>query len=223
LEKSILINTNLLNLFQPAFPTADLSVKKKLSTGFCCDCINECEVEVKEEAIWSPYFGDSNSKVMLIAEAPSITVGKGPHTGGMFKDSEFVHLKNFVKKYYNTVPHFTDVMKCGVSRQTAQHKSRVFKKRTKNCFEKYLIKEIEIIKPEVILCLGNTAFDAVNDEFNKADSRIQRSTKIIKLVHYSKQANLQLTIKDKEDIIWPIQIGKLDKENLKDLSKFRDI
>lgn len=215
------MDNDLKELFQPAFPGANLEIKSS-TNNFYCENIGKCNVNIQEEAIWSPAFGDDNTNVMLIAEAPSVTGGKGPHTGGKFEDFGLQNLINFVKKYFNTTPHFTDLMKCGVSRQSAENKSRVFKLRKDNCFEKFLIREIEIIKPEFILCLGNSAFDAINKEILKNDSRINKSTKVIKLVHYSKQANLQLTMKDKEDIIWPIQIGKLEKDNLRYLSIFSD-
>jgi uracil-DNA glycosylase len=177
---------------------------------FKCPYAQVCSVDQEKEAMWSPALGDPDNKVMVVAEAPSTAEGGGLHIGGLTRDwkenekggvGDFLA---FVKRRFRANPHFTDVMKCGVARQTRERK-RVFELREKNCVENYLLEEIRIVAPEVILCVGKTASRVLKELQNKR--KISNSIKLVELLHYSAQANLPVTIKDKVNIIWPIQLG----------------
>lgn len=209
----------IIDLFHDSFK-AESYLKRGMPCIFKCEHQSECEVDIKNEPIWMPAFGDNGTKVMIVAEAPSSTGGKGPHIGGYIKDWEKENettvnsLFRYVRKFYNTIPYFTDLMKCGISRQSTEKKNKVFNKRTKYCADKFLIKEIEIITPEVILCVGKRAFDALNNYKDKYNYEL------IQLIHYGRQANLPLTSEDKENIIWPLQSNKISKDEIgKNISK----
>jgi uracil-DNA glycosylase len=185
---------------------------------FTCPKQSQCRVDQKKEAIWSPGIGDEGTQVMIVAEAPSKKGGLGPHISGLigaFSQAEAVNgLLRFAKKYFNTVPYFTDLMKCGVREQTKQAK-HVFRDRTLNCVEHFLLKEIEIIKPHTILCVGASSFAAIKQ--CKETGQINKDIEIIKLIHYGRQANLPLTKEDKENIIWPLQLRKISAEKIFEL------
>lgn len=217
---------NLISLFATDFITHDFLLKGK-ANDFKCPLIDKCAVNKAEEPIWSPALGDESTTVMIVGEAPSRRKkgGAGPHIGGQFKDwtdGEAVHsLLRFVKTHFGTVPHFTDVMKCGVASQTRAHKKAVFEIRTRNCVERFLLKEIEIIDPETILCLGKTSFIALQKA--QESGAIKSSIRLVNLIHYGKQAGLPLTAKDKETILWPLQMGKISLASISDLSAIKKI
>lgn len=158
---------------------------------------------------------------MIVAEAPSSKGGIGPHIGGLVEkwdDEDAVNsLFRFVKTMFETIPYFTDLMKCGVMRQTRDAK-RVFKKRIVNCLGMFMLKEIQIINPKIILCVGIESYNALT--LAKETGRVDESIELVKLIHYGKQANLPLSSSDKENIIWPYQVGKLDPERIKGIDFF---
>ena len=81
--------------------------------------------------------------------------------------------------------------------------------RKKNCIAKFLVKEIAIIKPRVIICLGRFAYD----EVKSAVDQIDQSIEIVQIMHYSNRASLTMTIEDKINIIWPMELGILSAED----------
>jgi uracil-DNA glycosylase family 4 len=178
---------------------------------------------LSKEACFTPLFGDNDTKIMLVAEAPSVRKNNvGSYVGGMLKDvpgKNLSSIRDFIKKHYNTTPYFTDLMKCGAEKQTREVKSRIFEIRTENCVKHYLLKEIRIIKPKILICLGWRSFSKLKKVQN--EKIIPKNIKVINLLHYGSQANLPLTSQDKLNYIWPVQIGKLKDTNLRRLSFFR--
>lgn len=214
-------HSKLIELFSKDFICEDLLIRTK-ADNFRCPNINKCQIETKEEAQWSPVFGDPDSQVMIIAEAPSTAGGIGPHIGGKMLDwnEDIIKpLKNFVKEYYNTAPYFTDVVKCGVSKQTKDIKS-ILPKRIKNCVERFLLNEITIINPTDILCIGKMSYLTVKEL--KKNHKINGNIKLFPLLHYGRQANLPVTSYEKEKFIWPLQIGKNIGSKIKELKYFSD-
>lgn len=181
---------------------------------FICPFVKECKVFKDKIPIYTSNFGEEKSTIMIIAEAPSATEGIGIFISKEFKNinksnkSPLYFLKEFVEKYYNETPYFTDLVKCGVARQKEK---KILSKRAKNCFDRYLIYEINIIKPLLIICVGNLAYDFIINAQNK--SRISNKIKIAKIIHYSRRAGLPLNNKDKE-LIWKIQMGIINNEEL---------
>lgn len=216
----------LISLFTTEFITDDFFSKGK-ADDFRCPLIDKCTVNKAEEPIWSPALGDEGTTIMIVGEAPSRRKkgGAGPHIGGQFKDwtdGEAVHsLLRFVQTHFRTVPYFTDVMKCGVASQTPAHKKAVFEIRTRNCTKRFLFKEIEIIDPKTILCLGKTSFIALKGA--QENGSIKQSINLVNLIHYGKQAGLPLTAKDKETILWPLQLGKIPVNAIMSLSAVKRI
>jgi hypothetical protein len=103
----------------------------------------ECNVRERKEPIWTPRFGDDNTRVMIVAEAPSKMAGLGLHVGGLLSGCSEDHrsplykLRDFVKENYKTTPYFTDLVKCGAASQEKRVK-RILKKRAKTCVEALL-------------------------------------------------------------------------------------
>jgi len=226
-EQSTVSKTDkLVSLFADDFITHDFFSKGR-AKDFKCPLLDKCAVNKAEEPIWSPALGDESTTLMIVGEAPSRRkkVGAGPHIGGQFKDwTEGVALQSllrFAKTHFNTVPHFTDVMKCGVASQTRAHKKAVFETRTRHCSQRFLFREIEIIDPETILCLGRTSFDTLKKA--QQNGSVKPSIKLVNLIHYGKQAGLPLTAEDKETILWPLQLGKISVNAITDLSAVKKI
>jgi uracil-DNA glycosylase len=181
---------------------------------FACEHRDYCKVAKSKHPIWTPALGDASAKVMIVGEAPSATERPGLHFGGLFSDwendprSPVVQLRNWVgDNYEKTIPYFTDLAKCGVAKQ--QDKG-LLKVRIPKCVDHLLQREIELLAPETILCLGNRAYDFVS-ELKTGDADI------FKLLHWSNRGSLPLSIEDKKEIIWKWQTGKLSGEKLAEI------
>ena len=164
---------------------------------------------------------------MVVAEAPSVTRSRtGPHIGGRFADwtdeASVSSLLEFVRNYYQTTPHFTDLMKCGFEKQAEKRRNKELTElRKEKCIKQFLLEEIRIIDPKVILCVGKEAFDALQKCQNEC--KVKKSITPVNLIHYSKQAGLPLTSDDKKKLIWPFQVGQVCKnKRLSELSFFKN-
>ncbi len=213
------------NLFQTSFNIETLMIFKKLNTtDFHCSNCNQCNVDVSSEPIYTPFIGDENTKIMIIGEAPSRSGengGEGPYIGGEFKKLQYsgkspiTEVREFVKENYGgTIPYFTDMIKCGVAKQNG--KEEKLKLRAEKCFEKFLRKEIKIIDPDIIFCAKTNVYDKI---INMCQiGKIDGGKRIIKLLHYSRQASLQLSTRDKRKFIWKIQANLISEEELNKIS-----
>lgn len=199
-------NQRLIELFETHFGKGkwpDNGVKKKCE--FKCIHSEDCKVESSSPR-YTGALGSKDTDVMLIAEAPSSAEGIGSYFGGNIKDSLAISTKSdglnnlisFIEKGQKTTPYFTDVIKCGVPKQN--NKSGLSKNRKNNCIKYFLDKEIEIINPRIIFCIGKTAFNVINK------INLSKKYEVINLIHYSRQANMHLSISDKKKI-WEIQSG----------------
>jgi uracil-DNA glycosylase family 4 len=201
--KAIFSNFNCENFFEFDSPVR----------SFHCDKQSECKLNKDAEPIWSPAFGDDNATVMLVAEAPSTRGGKGPHLGGLFEDwpsnkknkSEFIKFRDFFRNEFDGMPYFTDLVKCGP--KNTRDKTTI-KQRAKRCVELFLLKEIKVIDPDYICCIGKIAFTCLKEY------KLYKSTgepiRLIPLIHYSVQAGLPLKPRDRE-LIWRWQLDRLPK------------
>ncbi len=216
-------NQRLEKLFGEIFVPETNFRERGKARAFNCPDKEDCQVDEAKEPIWSPFFGDETCTIMLVAEAPSLGGKKnaGPHIGGLFDELEIRDgyglklLREFAKELGGgKCPHFTDLMKCGVSAQDNKSKNEKFGCRRQKCLERFLLREIEIINPKIILCVGKVSFDAVS----QVRDRIPQSVEIYQLLHYGAQANLPLSAEEKKSIIWPIQVGQKGKEALADLA-----
>ncbi len=129
------------------------------------------------------------------------------------RDKNLKSAINFIKEYdiHKRNPYFTDLIKCGLEK--TREKEKLLPRRN-NCIEKFLLKEIKIIQPKLIVCLGGHSHDLLS-RFRK-DGRINADIELIKLHHYSNRASLTLTIEDKQSVIWPMQFKMLKKEDAKE-------
>jgi uracil-DNA glycosylase family 4 len=191
---------------------------------FDCENRETCNADFAKIPIYSGCPGDVNTKIMVIGEAPSDAGKKnGGFICGYFKDvaesgySPLHIVKEFCQKNYDCIPYFTDYCKCGVNRQVNKADLKL---RFKNCFEKFLIKEIEAVKPEIIFALGNSVYRPLMYNLTQIKKAASEKVKIIKLLHYSNRACLPLSAKDKMNIIWKFQAG-IKNYNLNDLEFFK--
>lgn len=193
---------------------------------FNCPNATGCDFRIRHESSWSPAFGDEESRVMLVAEAPSSKGGHGvgAYTGGVYRqweaafDPALVSLREFTREYFGCVPHFTDLVKCGVARQTPGAK-KVLTRRIKLCFEHLLREEIAILSPEVIVCVGERAFTELS-AFQRAGN-ISSSIQLRNLLHYGRQASLPITPEEKLNIVWRLQLGDPLTARISDLEYIR--
>ena len=220
------------NKYQPTKEEVPLSKHAELrqlfssfqDTGLSCPHEKECNVR-EGEAKYPAYLGDEDTRVMVVAEAPSTANGVGPNVVQLFsevtkspKNLNMLKLRDFVQDYYNTTPHFTDLAKCGVV-----GKSPIPKNRVDICTKHFLLNEIDILKPEYVICVGKRSEDFFKKL--KEQQEISDSVKLRFLTHYSNQAQLHLTIEDKYGIVWKWQARLLSEEDfigeLPKLSFFR--
>jgi hypothetical protein len=116
-------------------------------------------------------------------------------------------------------PWFTDLVKCGVPRQSSK---RILRIRQRFCVPYLLVDEIAIIQPRIIACVGKVAFQAVRDLLAKG--MVAASTRVLYFLHYSRSAGLTVTVDEKRDILWPLQAGCVPpEERCRELGKIRAI
>jgi uracil-DNA glycosylase len=197
--------------------------------GFCCPNRKECEVDERKQPIWTPRFGDENTDVMIVAEAPSNAGGPGLHVGGLLSEctedakSPLYKLRDFVKHEdnYRTIPYFTDLVKCGAASQEREDK-RILERRAKKCVEALLLREIRIMKPRIILCVGALPY-RYRKMYQSELKRIDASVEVRQLTHYGNQAGLHLHIDDKVKFIWECEAGltRPEEVSLSKLSHFK--
>ncbi len=220
-------NDEIFKLFSKNFKTNNFQIQRSIAAdSFCCKHEKECKVKKTEEPIWSPSVGNKDTPIMIVAEAPSGEGGEGPHIGGLFelrersKKSPLYILRQFVKENWGTIPYFTNLVKCGVAKQ--QHKE-VLNTRATHCFEYFLAREIKIIQPKIILCIGSLSYSSLKKY--QLHNEIDRSIRLIPLMHYSRQAQLPLSPSDKAKIIWKWQAdisrAQIGEMPLSELSYFK--
>lgn len=215
-------------LFRECFGDQDF-LKHSGSKEFHCPHSVDCGVYPEKEPIpiWTSFLGNEGTRVMIVAEAPSNTGGPGVHIAGRFADTVIdtrspLHiLKQFVEDNYGTIPYFADLVKCGLSKQG---NNKPIQNRATNCYNQFLRKEIKIIKPHTILCIGGLSQSFF--EKLKSKDKIIKGIALIPLMHYSHRASLPLSDADKMNIIWKWQakiISKsdLNKKLLTELSYFK--
>ena len=201
---------------------------RRLDSRIRFRCENEgtgkCAITKRSEPIWSPAFGDPDTKVMLVAEAPSTSGGVGPHVGGLFADWDTWEFRDFFREELGYVPYLTDLVKCGP--RDARDKT-VVRKRARYCGERFLIEEIRIISPDSIYCVGRESYNWLVGYRDKSGlvNANGRDIRLEQIIHYSLQAGLPLTVADKK-MIWRWQLGRLaatytDDVSLSSLSFFQ--
>lgn len=112
------------------------------------------------------------------------------------------------------MPYYTDLVKCGP--ENTRNKTLI-RQRAKKCVDMFLMKEIKTIKPEYIYCIGKLSYICPLKRSNELKRKNGDFIKVIPLIHYSKQANLPLTLKDKQHI-WKWQLRDVAKKYDGDLS-----
>lgn len=209
----------IIELFVRDYET-DNFLKKQKAKGFHCKNKGICRI--KDDPSWTTYIGDEDSKVVIVAEAPSNGDGGGIHIAGTTallksrrKGKGLLKLIKFVEENCGTRnPYFLDLMKCGLIEQDRKVKKELFPIRINNCIKRYLIPELKIIDPDIIICAGKTSYD----EIVKIKKSLNMNFEIILLHHYGSSASLSLSSDDKEKYIWDFQKNnpqkKLNLENL---------
>ena len=91
-----------------------------------------CDFKPRGESCWTPWIGDESCKFLVVAEAPSAGGGKssGAYVAPMLKNvnegpkgrSDLGVFVDFLKKSFDSMPYFTDAVKCGVKRQSGEKK-----------------------------------------------------------------------------------------------------
>lgn len=205
-------------LFDEAFDNyGDYTKSKSIQNTHKFTCPNKDKCNTSDEGTKiTSYLGDKKTKIMIVGEAPSNHDGSNIHIAGKFEDlnnlgNGFAELKQFFKDEFNEYPYFTDIVKCGLVKQ--KDSKRILIDRLDNCIQMFLLKEIEIMKPEKIFCQGNLAYNAIIEL--QENKKINKEIKIIKMLHYSRNANLPLNKEDKK-LIWQLQYGKYSQSEIEE-------
>lgn len=209
-------NQAIIDLFRSEFADFEHFPKEPTKVELKCNCHASCKVDVSREASYTGILGDTNTDIMIVAESPSTKNGNGCFLGGNINhllngnDKNLKSLINFITNYdaQKRHPYFTDTIKCGLEKTREKEK---LNPRKDNCTQKFLLKEIDIIQPKLIVCLGSHSYVILAQL--KKDEKINKGIELVKVHHYSNRASLTLTIEDKENIIWPIQFKMLNKRD----------
>jgi len=214
------VNEQIISLLKNEYANFDIFPDKIESIAtFKCDCQSKCQVNLSKEASYTPLLGDEGSKYMIVAESPSTSQGKGCFLGGRSQNTVPTKRNDNIKSFLEYVrgindgkyPYFTDIVKCGLE-QTQSKGKLTFRKR--NCIEKYLIKEIQIVNPQTIICLGSFAYNEIMTLIK--NNKIDASIKVVQIMHYSNRASLTMSIEDKMKIIWPMELDLLTVSEAKE-------
>ncbi len=92
-------NDKIRSLFKKEFAEGEWLDKKNIVKKFICNCKKECKYDIKTTPSYSPFLGDANTNVMLIAEAPSSAEGIGVFYSGHF-EKFFEEKKKEILKIY---------------------------------------------------------------------------------------------------------------------------
>jgi len=228
-SKKLFNSQNLQSLYE------DGSLYNNPVSCFCCQYHTVCNV-MKDEPIYTGMLGDCESDILIVGEAPSASDLKNDSTRAIMPfnctcedGGNFIHahlggytrnipkkgnLFEFIDFIRNSCvipgtppgpwPYFTDVIKCGLARQNAKDKRLLKVLRATRCAEYILAGEISIIKPRVIACAGKFAYGIVLELIR---SGLIPQTTVLYFIHYSRNAQLSVTLSEKHAIVWPIQAG----------------
>ena len=134
------------------------------------EILNRLAIQCREESTEPIVFsgGNPEAHIMLVGEAPGakeIELGK-PFVGQAGKNlDEFLHILNLIKEDI----YITNVVKIRpykINDKTGRKSNRPPKKDEIEQYNKYLFKEIQIIKPKIIITLGNVPLKVVLGEKN---------------------------------------------------------
>jgi uracil-DNA glycosylase len=129
-------------------------------------------------------FGDGNvdSQIILIGEAPGkneILQGR-PFVGQAGKNlDEFINVLEIKK----TDLYITNVVKMRpykVNEQTGREANRTPTKKEVNVFTPHLMRELEIVKPKLVVTLGNIALKCITQDENATIGMMHRSPSDVK-------------------------------------------
>ena len=174
-------------LFSRSF-SFDSICKYQSGIKFHCPNKKKCKV-ADDEPCYTPFIGSPNTKVIVVGEAPSTANGHGAYCGGLFseieknlggtsiRNSRINWIRDFVEAEFGCTPYFTDLAKCGLSDQ--KNKSKLTE-RFNECCKFFFHREIEIIKPEVILFVGLNLEREIGNNIKDAARKVRF------LYHYSK-------------------------------------
>ena len=158
-----------------------------------CESCTQCPKLVrsrKTEEWGKPVFGYGtiNSRVMLVGEAPG-RLGAA-RTGIPFKGDKSGDFLEWCLNELNLdleSIYITNIVKC-LPKNTNGNNRKPSNFEVNQCI-KYLVKEVEIIQPKKIICLGKTAYDGVLDK--SAWYPALREPEIIRIDHPSYIYNYQ--------------------------------
>ena len=95
--------------------------------------------------------------------------------------------------------YITNFVKCGKQKNGEFQRLYNYDPEVKNnCFEKFLIEEIKIIKPKVIFALGKAGFNLLNEKEEEINKAIDNKPLIIRLPH----PNSQITNEDRKTLLY---------------------
>jgi hypothetical protein len=81
--------------------------------------------------------------------------------------------------------YITDLVKCGMndSKNKFKHISEYNQECVENCLKRYFYKEIQIVNPEVIFCLGHNSCNEINEKLKKIESLLKHKVVVKYLPH----------------------------------------
>lgn len=126
-----------------------------------------------------------DTRVVFVCESPgpSVTPQDFPNIERCWcitsKDKRFSEVR---KKYGLENCYITNTVKCGVRRQGSSSHSN---SEIGACIP-FLLKELEIIKPQIIVAVGGKSYSTINRHILP---RLSRTTKIKRITHYSARRN----------------------------------
>ncbi len=146
---------------------------EKLKKEELSNLVHELKSNIEEDMKLLMGYGNPNSKIVLIGEAPGkneIDQGK-PFVGQAGKNlDEFLEIIHITRDqiYITNVVKFRPIK---INKQTGSISNRTPNKKEIAKFEDFLIRELSIIKPELVISLGNVALKSIlgNSNVNIGD------------------------------------------------------
>jgi uracil-DNA glycosylase len=212
-------------MFDSIFLPTDHTGKTQLVSCYQCKNRELCQVK-PDQPIYTGYLGDSESRILVIGEAPSMSGStrsmKSIFRGNYSPEYTQAHINEDtqnIEKGWNSPyplmkyikdfggeglwPYFTDLIKCGCRKQDGEKKT-ILDLREETCFMHILIEELRILKPKIIICCHSRSHRVMSDYLKH--NRIGFNSTVILAYHYS-NAVRYFSLEDKIKSIWPIQTG----------------
>ena len=165
------------NTFDNTDPVASAFAQLQKEMRGCTACL-QAGYWIQPPAVTQ---GVHTARMMTIGQAPGITeveVGRPFNAGSGKRLFEWLGQAGIEEDWFRSTQYMTSVTKCYPGRQSSGSGDRVPTRKEQDLCRPYLDRELELVKPEVIIPIGRLAITLFFDKKQKLDEIIGREKQI---------------------------------------------